>query len=72
MLAGGTTPIEAMPQFLQTLIKISPTTHYQEFIVAVLIRDAGFETVWPQLAAMAAIGSVLFIGAVMRFRATFR
>lgn len=72
MLSGGTTPIEAMPQFLQVLMKISPTTHYQEFIVAVLIREAGISMVWPQLAAMAVIGTVLFIGALMRFRATFR
>lgn len=72
MLSGGTTPIEAMPRFLQVIMQISPTTHYQEFISAVLIREAGIETVWPQLAAIIAIGTVLFIGAMMRFRKTFR
>jgi len=72
MLAGGVTPMEAMPRFLQVIMQISPTTHYQEFITAVLIRDAGFRMVWPQIAAMAVIGTVLFIGAMVRFRKTFR
>ena len=51
-----------MPRFLQILVLIS---HYQEFISAVLIREAGIETVWPQ--HIIAIGTVLFIGALMRF-----
>ncbi len=72
MLAGGTTPLEAMPVFLQNVMKFSPTTHYLEFMTAVLLRDAGISDIWPQLAAMAGIGIALFTGALMRFRATFR
>jgi ABC-2 type transport system permease protein len=72
MLNGGTTPLESMPRFLQIIMQFAPTTHYMEFCSRVLFRDAGIGVVWPQLAAMAAIGTVLFIGAMMRFRATFR
>ena len=72
MLSGGTTPLESMPRFLQVVMKFAPTTHYVEFCSRVLFRDAGISVVWPQLAAMAAIGTVLFIGAMIRFRATFR
>jgi ABC-2 type transport system permease protein len=72
MLSGGTTPLESMPRFLQIAMQFAPTTHYMDFCAAVLFRNAGIEVVWPQLAAMAAIGTVLFIGAMMRFRATFR
>jgi ABC-2 type transport system permease protein len=72
MLAGGTTPLEAMPPFLQEVMKFSPTAHYLEFMTAVLLRDAGIPDIWPHLAAMGAIGLVLFTGALMRFRATFR
>jgi len=72
MLNGGTTPLESMPRFLQIVMQFAPTTHYMEFCARVLFRDAGISVVWPQLAAMAAIGTVLFIGAMIRFRATFR
>jgi ABC-2 type transport system permease protein len=72
MLSGGTTPLESMPEFLQIAMKFTPATHYLEFSAAVLFKNAGIEVVWPQLLAMAAIGTVLFIGAMMRFRATFR
>ncbi len=72
MLSGGTTPLESMPTFLQTIMRFAPTTHYVEFCARVLFRNAGLDVVWPQLAAMAAIGTVLFIGAMIRFRATFR
>ena len=72
MLHGGTTPIESMPPLLQNIMQFAPTTHYMEFCARVLFRDAGFGMVWQQLAAMALIGTVLFVGAMYRFRATFR
>ncbi len=72
MLAGGTTPLEAMPMFLQKVMTFSPTAHYLEFMTAVLLRDAGIADIWPQMAAMTGIGIALFTAALMRFRATFR
>jgi ABC-2 type transport system permease protein len=72
MLSGGTSPFESMPRFLQIIMQFAPTTHYMEFCSRVLIRGAGIDVVWPQLLAMAVIGTVLFIGAMMRFRATFQ
>ena len=72
ILNGGITPMESMPRFLQIIMQFAPTTHYMEFCSRVLIRDAGIGVVWPQLLAMAAIGTVLFIGAMIRFRKTFQ
>jgi ABC-2 type transport system permease protein len=72
MLHGGTTPMESMPRFLQFVMQFAPTTHYMEFCARVLFRNAGILDVLPQMAAMAAIGTVLFLGAMRRFRATFR
>ena len=71
-LSGGLTPMESMPRFLQIIMQLAPTTHYTEFCSRVLFRDAGIGVVWPQLVAMAAIGTVLFIGAMIRFRKTFQ
>jgi ABC-2 type transport system permease protein len=72
MLNGGTTPLESMPRFLQIVMQFAPTTHYMEFCSRVLFRNSGIDVVWPQLAAMAAIGTALFVGAMVRFRATFK
>jgi len=69
LLSGGVTPMESEPVWLQYLIRtISATPHFVDFSKAILYRGAGFSIVWPQLAAMAAIGSVYFAFSLKRFR----
>lgn len=70
MLSGGTSPLDGMPRTLQVLMQGAPSTHYTSFAQAVLFRGAGLDVVWPQLLAMAAIGTILFSVALLRFRAT--
>jgi ABC-2 type transport system permease protein len=70
MLSGGVTPQEAMPSALRYVMQLAPSTHFTSFSQAVLYRGAGVDVVWPQLAAMALIGTVLFVLAVRRFRDT--
>jgi ABC-2 type transport system permease protein len=66
--AGGNTPLDSMPQFLQTVMQGSPSTHFVSVAQAILYRGAGFDIVWPEFAATAAIGAVFFAGALLRFR----
>jgi len=69
LLSGGATPMESMPVWLQHVMRIiSPTPHFVAFSQAVLYRGADLAIVWPQLAAMAVIGSVYFAFALSRFR----
>lgn len=70
LLSGGTTPLESMPEALQTIMQVSPATHFVKFAQAVLYRGAGLGIVWPQLLAVAVIGGVFFLFALARFRAT--
>ncbi|RDC71095.1 ABC transporter permease [Rhodovulum sp. 12E13] len=70
LLSGGVTPVEAMPEPLQTLMQASPATHFTSFAQAVLYRDAGLGLVWTDLAAVAGIGSVFLGLALLRFRKT--
>jgi len=70
MLSGGVTPQEAMPPVLRFIMQAAPSTHFTSFAQAVLYRGAGLSIVWPQIAAMAVIGILLFLMAVWRFRAT--
>ena len=68
LLSGGTTPRESMPELIQAVMLAAPTTHFILLAQAILFRGAGFEVVWPQLIALAVIGTVLFGLALARFR----
>ena len=68
MRSGGVTPLDSMPQWLQTLLQFSPTTHFFNSALAILYRGAGLESVWTQLVTVAVIGAVFFATALGRFR----
>ncbi len=70
MLDGGMTPRESMPEAVQTIMLGAPTTHFVMLAQGILFRGGGFEVVWPQFAALAGIGTVLFGVALARFRRT--
>ena len=70
LLSGGTTPRESMPQLVQDVMLVAPTTHFVSMAQAILYRGAGMDVVWPQFLALLAIGSVLFALALARFRKT--
>jgi ABC-2 type transport system permease protein len=42
LLSGGMTPLESMPENLQKIMQLSPSTHFVSFAQAVLYRGAGF------------------------------
>lgn len=68
LLSGGVTPRESMPALVQDVMLVAPTTHFVSAAQAVLYRGAGLDVVWPQLLAIAAIGTVLFGVSLKRFR----
>ncbi len=70
MLSGGVTPLESMPELVRWVMQAAPTTHFVAASQAILYRGAGLAVVWPQLLAVLAIGSVLFVAALSRFRKT--
>jgi len=70
MLSGGLTPRESMPQFVQAIMLAAPTTHFVSAAQAILYRGAGFSAVWPQMLAIALIGTLLFLLSLSRFRKT--
>ena len=68
LLSGGTTPLDSMPLWLQTVMQLSPTTHFVSLSTAILFRDAGVALVWPEMLALTAIGVAFFSIALLRFR----
>lgn len=67
-LSGGVTPRESMPEIVQYIMLATPNTHFVMLAQSILFRGAGFDVVWPQFAALIAIGAVLFIFSLRRFR----
>ncbi|TCM81702.1 hypothetical protein EV291_101178 [Rhizobium sp. BK068] len=72
LLSGGTTPRESMPEIIQNSMLAAPNTHFVILSQAVLFRGAGLAVVWPQLAALVAIGAIFFDLALRRFRQFLR
>ena len=70
LLSGGMTPRESMPELVQEIMLAAPTTHFVELGQAILYRGAGIEVVWKQFLLLAAIGLVLFLLSLARFRRT--
>jgi len=68
MLSGGVTPRESMPQAVQYLMQLAPTTHFVSIGQAVLYRGAGIDVVWPQFLALIVIAGVLFAVSMLLFR----
>ncbi|MBK8134007.1 MAG: ABC transporter permease [Gammaproteobacteria bacterium] len=70
LLSGGVTPRESMPELVQLAMLAAPTTQFVMLAQAILYRGAGLAVVWPQLVAIAVIGTTLFSLALLRFRRT--
>lgn len=70
VLSGSVTPRESMPQFVQDIMLFAPNTHFVMLSQAILYRGAGLDIVWPQFLWLGAIGAVLFMISLARFRKT--
>lgn len=70
MLSGANTPLDAMPEFLQRVMLISPTTHFVAYVQSLVFRGAGLDLLWPHLAATLGLGVLAFGLALARFRQT--
>ncbi|MGE5638457.1 MAG: ABC transporter permease [Clostridia bacterium] len=70
ILSGSVSPRESMPEVVQWLMLVAPNTHFVMLAQAILYRGAGFSVVWPNFAALAVIGGVLFSLSLARFRKT--
>ncbi len=68
LLSGGLTPLESMPEILQKIMSVVPSTNYIKLAQAILFRDAGLSIVWPEMVMVTVVGLLLFIYSTLRFR----
>lgn len=68
ILSGFAFPIPAMPAVLQWLTYLNPLRYFLIVLRAVFLKGVGFEALWPQFAAMAALALAMLTASVLRFR----
>jgi len=68
MLSGATTPIEAMPDWMQPFTLLNPISHFATIGRGVLLKGAGLEAIWPHMLALVGFAFVLVGFSAWRFR----
>jgi ABC-2 type transport system permease protein len=68
LLSGVFSPIEGMPRIVQYLTYLNPLRYFGKTVRAILLKGSGPEVLWPDLAALLAIGVTVFTLSALRFR----
>ncbi len=67
LLSGFMFPIENMPRILQWLSAVIPARYMVHTLRGVMLKGAGLDTLWPDLASMAAFAVFVLIVATKKF-----
>jgi len=67
MLSGFTFPIRNMPLPVQYFTFLNPVRYMMEIVRGLFLKGVGISTLWPQLLALAVIGSAILTVSVLRF-----
>jgi len=70
ILSGFMYPIENMPVVFQYLTLLNPMRHFLVVVRGIFLKGAGIAVLWPQLLALAVMGTTLLFVAASRFRKT--
>jgi ABC-2 type transport system permease protein len=68
ILSGFSFPISSMPEVLQWFTYLDPLRYYLVVLRSSFLKGVGIGVLWPQLLAMAMIGTVLLGLSMLRFR----
>ena len=68
MLSGATTPIEAMPTWLQPLTNLNPVKHFAVLARGVMLKGVGLDVLYPNFLALLAFTIILVGVSAWRFR----
>jgi ABC-2 type transport system permease protein len=68
LLSGATTPIEAMPLWLQPVTSLNPVKHFAIISRGILLKGSGVDVLYPQLLALVIIALVMVSVSAWQFR----
>lgn len=71
LLSGITTPFEAMPGWVQSVMALSPLRYYIQATYGILLKGVGAAVLWDSILAMAVLGGAVFGFGMWRFRRQF-
>ncbi len=66
--SGAVTPAEAIPGWLQPLVKINPIRHFSQIARSSMIKGSGFGTLWPDFLILGIFTFIMVSASVWRFR----
>lgn len=67
MLSGFTFPIRNMPLPVQYVTYLNPVRYMMEIVRGLFLKGVGIGILWPQLVALAVLGSLILALSVLRF-----
>jgi ABC-2 type transport system permease protein len=67
MLSGFAFPIRNMPEVIQWVSYLNPTRYFMEIVRGVFLKGVGPEVLWPQMVALAVLGSGILLTSALRF-----
>jgi ABC-2 type transport system permease protein len=68
LLSGMIFPLSAVSWAIRWLAYVFPLTYYAIISQGIVLRGAGFDSLWPQFLVLAVMAIVVFTAAVVRFR----
>ena len=68
ILSGATTPIEAMPAWLQPITAVNPVKHFAIIARSIMLKGSHVDVLYHELAALALIAFVMISLSAWRFR----
>ena len=66
--SGFGTPISSMPEAMQWLTYLDPLRYFLDVLRGVYLKGVGLEVLWPQFAALGALGLIMLSWSVVRFQ----
>jgi ABC-2 type transport system permease protein len=68
ILSGATTPVEAMPGWLQPITALNPVKHFAIIARSIMLKGSGIGVLYQELLALAIIAFVMVSLSAWRFR----
>ncbi|MHB8136778.1 MAG: ABC transporter permease [Smithellaceae bacterium] len=68
MLSGFVFPIANMPDVVQWLTYLNPLRYFLVILRGIFLKGVGLDVLWPQYLFLAILGTIVFSGAIVRFK----
>lgn len=68
MLSGFSFPIRNMPQAVQWVTYFNPMRYFMEVVRGIFLKGVGLEILWPQILALAVLGTSILTLSALRFK----